>query len=118
MAYLAYIVESCQDAIVGKTLDGKVVSWNSGEEAIYGYSAAEMVGREVSVLVPSDRMNDLTQIYERVKRGERVERFETVRVRKNGTAVEASLTIFPLKDAQRKGVGASTVCLDISQNKN
>src|SRR5260221_13035125 len=108
MAYLAYIVESCQDAIVGKTLDGKVVSWNSGAEALYGYSAAEMVGREVSVLVPSDRMNDLTQIYERVKRGERVERFETVRVRKNGTAVEGWLTISPLKNSQGKVVAHST----------
>ena len=117
MAYLASIVESCQDAIVGKTLDGKVVSWNSGAEALYGYSAAEMIGREISLLVPSDRMNDLTELYERVKRGERVERFETVRVRKNGTPVEVSLTISPLKDASGKVVGASTVALDISKRK-
>ena len=117
MAYLASIVESCQDAIVGKTLDGIVVSWNSGAEALYGYSAAEMVGREVSILVPSDRMNDRTELYERVKRGERVERFETVRVRKNGTPVEVSLTISPLKDASGKVVGASTVALDISKRK-
>jgi len=117
MAYLASIVESCQDAIVGKTLDGIVVSWNSGAEALYGYSAAEMVGREVSLLVPSDRMNDRTEVYERVKRGERVERFETVRVRKNGTPVEVSLTISPLKDANGKVVGASTVALDISKKK-
>src|SRR5437667_8045302 len=76
-----------------------------------------MVGREISLLVPSNRMNDLTEIYERVKRGERVERFETVRVRKNGTPVEVSLTISPLKDAHGKVIGVSTVALDISKRK-
>jgi PAS domain S-box-containing protein len=117
MAYLASIVESCQDAIVGKALDGTVVSWNSGAEALYGYSAKEMVGHEISLLIPPDRMNDQVQMYERVKRGERVERFETVRVRKDGSKVEVSLTISPLKDANGKVVGASTVALDITKRK-
>jgi len=117
MAYLASIVESCQEAIMGLTLDGAVVSWNAGAELLYGYQAAEMIGRSISVLVPPSRTHDLPAIFEKVKRGERVERFETVRLRKDGTPLEVSLTVSPVKDAQGRVLGASSVALDISKRK-
>jgi len=117
MAYLASIVESCQEAIVGKTLDGTIVSWNSGAEGLYGYTAAEMIGRSITVLVPPTRPHDLPEIYQRVRMGERIERYETVRVRKGGALVEVALTVSPVKDAQGNVIGASTVALDISKRK-
>ena len=105
-AYLASIVESCDDAIIGKMLDGTVVSWNRGAERLYGYSAAEMIGRSVSILVPSYRPEELPEIYETIKRGEGVDGLETVRIRKDGTPVEVSLTISPIKDAAGRPVDA------------
>ena len=117
MAYLASIVSSCQDAIVGTDLQATVVSWNTGAEALYGYSAAEMVGRSISTLIPADRPQDLPEIYQNLSRVDRAERFETVRIRKDGSQVEVSLTISPLKDAHGKVIGVSTVALDISKRK-
>jgi len=117
LAYLASIVSSCQDAIVGTDLQGQVVSWNTGAEALYGYTAADMVGRSVSVLIPADRPQDLTEINQNLAHVERGERLETVRRRKDGSQVEVSLTISPLKDPQGKIIGASTVALDISKRK-
>jgi PAS domain S-box-containing protein len=115
--YLASIVQSCDDAIIGKTLDGTVVSWNRGAERLYGYSAAEMVGRSISVLIPSYRPEELPEIVETIRRGEGVDGLETVRLRKDGTPVEVSLTISPIKDASGRVVGASTVARDISLRK-
>ena len=117
MAYLASIVSSCQDAIVGTDLHGTVVSWNAGAEALYGYAAAEMVGRSIATLIPSDRPQDLPEIHQNLGRVERAERFETIRIRKDGSQVEVSLTISPLKDSQGKIIGVSTVGLDISKRK-
>jgi len=114
---LASIVETCHDAIVGKTLDGTVVSWNAGAERLYGYTAAEMVGRSISVLTPPHRPPDMPEIWQKINQGERLERFETVRIRKDGSLVEVSLTISPLRDAQGKVVGASSVALDITKRK-
>jgi PAS domain S-box-containing protein len=116
-SYLASIVESCDDAIIGKTLDGTVVSWNTGAERIYGYSAAEMIGRSISVLIPSYRPEELPEIHDAIKRGEAVDGLETVRIRKDGAAVEVSLTISPIKDAGGRVVGASTVARDITRHK-
>ena len=116
-AYLASIVESCDDAIIGKTLDGTVVSWNPGAERIYGYSAAEMIGRSISVLIPSYRPEELPEIFETIKQGKGVDGLETVRIRKDGTPVEVSLTISPIKDAGGRVVGASTVARDITRRK-
>ena len=116
-AYLASIVQFCDDAIIGKTLDGTVVSWNPGAERLYGYSAAEMVGRSISTLIPSYRPEELPDIFDAIKRGEAVEGLETVRIRKDGTAVEVSLTISPIKDAGGRVVGASTVARDITRRK-
>jgi two-component system, cell cycle sensor histidine kinase and response regulator CckA len=116
-AYLASIVQFCDDAIIGKTLDGTVVSWNKGAERLYGYSAAEIIGRSISVLIPSYRPEELPEIYDTIKRDGGVDGLETVRIRKDGTAVEVSLTISPIKDAGGRVVGASTVARDITRHK-
>jgi PAS domain S-box-containing protein len=116
-AYLASIVEFCDDAIIGKTLDGTVVSWNAGAERVYAYSAAEMIGRSISVLIPSYRREELPEIFDMIMKGERVDGLETVRIRKDGTSVEVSLTISPIKDAHGRVVGASTVARDITRRK-
>jgi PAS domain S-box-containing protein len=116
-AYLASIVEFCDDAIIGKTLDGTVVSWNAGAERVYAYSAAEMIGRSISVLIPSYRREELPEIFDMIMKGERVDGLETVRIRKDGTSVEVSLTISPIKDANGRVVGASTVARDITRRK-
>jgi len=115
--YLASIVESCDDAIVGKTLEGVVVSWNRGAERLYGYTAEEMIGRSVSVLISPNRPEELPDILETIKRGEGVDRLETVRLRKGGTPVDVSLTISPIKDVSGRVVGASTVARDITSRK-
>jgi len=115
--YLASIVQSCDDAIIGKTLEGIVVSWNAGAERLYGYSAEEMIGRSISVLIPSFRPEELPGIFEAIRRGEGVDGHETVRIRKDGKPVEVSLTISPIKDATGRVVGASTVARDITRRK-
>ncbi len=117
MAYLASIVSSCQDAIVGTSLEGTVVSWNAGAEALYGYTAEEMIGKPVTTLVPANRPDEFPEIYRESQPLERVERFETIRLRKDETLVEVSLTISPLKDPHGKIIGASTVSFDISKRK-
>jgi PAS domain S-box-containing protein len=115
--FQASVVESCNDAITGKTLDGTVLSWNAAAEWIYGYTAAEMIGRSVSVLIPSYRPDEFAEMIEKLTRGERVQDFETVRVRKDGATVEVSLTISPIKDACACIIGVSTVARDITQRK-
>jgi PAS domain S-box-containing protein len=116
-AYLASIVQSCDDAIIGKTLEGVVVSWNFGAERLYGYGADEMIGRSISLLIPPYRPEELPEIFETIKRGEAVDGLETVRIRKDGKPVEVSLTISPIKDATGRIVGASTVARDITRRK-
>jgi PAS domain S-box-containing protein len=117
-AFLAAIVESSDDAIYGKTLDGTILSWNRGAERMYGYLAAEIVGRPVSEMVPSTKPDEVPQILERVKRGERVDHFETARVRKDGEVIDVSLNVSPIRDASGKIIGASTTARDITeQNK-
>ncbi|SPE61532.1 putative PAS/PAC sensor protein [Verrucomicrobia bacterium] len=116
-AHLAAIVESCTDAIFSKTLDGTILSWNSGAERLYGFTAQEMIGQSVSRLVPAYRPNELPEILKRIGRGERVQAVETIRLRKDGSAVEVSLTISPIKDGVGRIIGASTVARDITQSK-
>jgi PAS domain S-box-containing protein len=116
-AFLASIVQSCDDAIVGKTLEGAVVSWNPGAERLYGYKAVEMLGRSVSILIPSARSAELRDILGKLKRGEHVEHFETVRLRKDGTPLQVSLTISPIKDPAGRIIGASSVARDITERK-
>ena len=116
-AYLASIVQTCEDAIIGKTLDGTIVSWNAGAEKLYGYSAIEMMGQSISVLFPPYRPDEFDEIMQKVRRGEQVRQLETVRLRKDGQPVEVSLTISPIRDAEGKVIGASSVARDITKRK-
>jgi len=117
MAHLASIVESCEDAIVGETLDGVVTSWNTGAQRLYGYAPQEMIGRPVSILVPAFRSYDLPEIYDQLKRGQLLEPFETVRLRKDSKAIDVSLTVSPIRDRDGRVMGASTVARDITRRK-
>jgi PAS domain S-box-containing protein len=116
-AYLASLVESCEEAIIGQTLDGTVVSWNVGAERLFGYPSAEMLGRSIQVLIPSYRPQEWPEMAEKLKNGEYIEGVETVRVRKDGSAVEVSLTVSPIRDANGRIIGASNVARDITQRK-
>jgi PAS domain S-box-containing protein len=116
-ARLAAIVATSDDAIVSKDLHGIVKTWNAAAERIFGYTAAEMIGRPITLLVPADRPNEENEILERLKRGERVDHFETVRVRKDGRRIDVSVTISPIKNAQGQVVGASKIARDISTLK-
>lgn len=115
--FLAAIVDSSDDAIIGKTLDGRIVSWNAGAERIYGYAEEEILGSPIGILLPPNSHDEVPQILDRIRRGERVDHFETVRVRKNGEKVDVSLSVAPIKDASGKIVGASTVARDITEQK-
>ena len=115
---LAAIVDSSDDAILGKTLEGTITSWNRAAEKLYGYSAQEIVGKHISTLVPPDRPGEVADILERVRRGEAVDHLETVRLCKDGTLIEMSLTVSPVRDADGAIVGASTIGRDISDRKN
>ena len=116
-AFLASLVESCEDAIIGTTLDGLVVSWNSGAQHLYGYAADEILGRSTAVLFPRYRPQELPEILERIKHGERMEHLETVRIRKDGSPVEVSLGISPVKDEHGSIIGVSTIAYDITRRK-
>jgi PAS domain S-box-containing protein len=114
---LAAIVDSSEDAIVSKTLDGIITTWNTGAERLFGYTASEAVGQHISLIIPSNRKDEETVILERIRRGERIEHFDTVRVRKDKTQFDISLTISPVRDANGKIVGASKIARDITQRK-
>jgi PAS domain S-box-containing protein len=115
--YLASIVESSDDAIISIDLDGIITSWNSGAERVYGYTAEETIGKPVLMLIPSNRHDEGPAILERIKRGERVEHYETVRQRKQGSVIDISLTVSPIRNAQGKIIGASKVSRDIVERK-
>ena len=114
---LAAIVDSSDDAIVSKTLDGIITSWNASAERLFGYSASEAVGQHISLVIPVNRRDEETVIIDRIKRGERIEHFDTVRMRKDKTLFDVSLTISPLRDASGKIIGASKIARDITQRK-
>src|SRR5262249_30535021 len=116
-ALLASIVESSDDAIIGKTLEGKIISWNKGAQNLYGYSAEEVIGRPISILIPPDRADDFPEIMDRLKRGESVDHYETERIRKDGKKVSVSLTISPLKNGAGNITGAATIARDITARK-
>ncbi len=116
-ARLAAIVESSEDAIISKTLKGVVQTWNKGAEQVYGYSAVEMVGRPMSILLPPDRPDEEAAILERLGRGERVDHFETARMRKDGTRIEVSLTISPVYDSEGRVIAASHVARDTTEQR-
>jgi PAS domain S-box-containing protein len=114
---LAAIVDSSEDAIVSKSLDGVITSWNQGAERLYGYTAQEAIGKNITLIIPSDRRQEEAMILDRLRRGERVEHFETVRVGKNGRLHDISLTISPVKDGSGRVIGASKVAHDITEQK-
>jgi two-component system sensor kinase FixL len=115
---LAAIVESSEDAIIAKDPGGTILSWNQAAERMYGYSAGEIIGRNISVLVPGDYREELEGIMRRVAAGERVQHFETVRVTKAGDRREVSLTISPLRNEAGEIMGASTIARDITQRNS
>ncbi len=114
---LAAIVESSDDAIVSKSLDGRILSWNAGAERLYGYPADEAVGRSITMLVPPDRHAEEPAILERLGRGERIEHFETVRLTKQGRLIDVSVTSSPVRDGAGRVIGASHVARDITSRK-
>ncbi len=114
---LAAIVESSDDAIVSKNLEGVITSWNKGAERIFGYSPEEAVGHNITFIIPPDLWEEEAKILQRLRRGERVKHIETVRLRKDGTRIHVSLTISPVKDSSGRVVGASKVARDITQQK-
>jgi PAS domain S-box-containing protein len=114
---LASIVESSDDAIVSKNLDGVITSWNRGAERVFGYSAEEAIGQPITIVIPQDRQDEERTILTRIRRGERVDHFETVRQRKHGSLIVVSLTVSPVKNAEGKIVGASKIARDITEQK-
>jgi PAS domain S-box-containing protein len=112
---LASIVESSDDAIVSKNLDGVIMTWNRGAERLFGYAAAEVIGKSINILIPPDHIEEEPKILARLRRGERVDHFETIRVRKDGARLNISLTISPVKNAQGLVVGASKIARDITE---
>ncbi len=114
---LALIVDSSQDAIIGKNLDGVVTHWNKGAEEIYGYTAQEMIGRNISTLAPDDRMDEITEILHQIRNGQRVEYFESVRVTKDKRKLNMSISVSPIYDQEGRVVGASTIARNITAQK-
>jgi PAS domain S-box-containing protein len=116
-AFLAAIVESSEDVIIGKNLDGIILSWNTGAEHLYGYRAAEVINQPITMLVPPDRTDEIRQILARIKRGEQITHYETERCKKDRTPFTVSLTISPIRDATGAITGASTIARDITMRK-
>jgi PAS domain S-box-containing protein len=116
-AHLAAIVASSEDAIISKTLQGVVTSWNAAAERLFGYSAAEMIGQPILRVIPQELQHEEAEILAKLRRGERIERYETVRVRKDGRRVEISLTISPIRDSAGRIVGAAKVAHDITARR-
>jgi PAS domain S-box-containing protein len=116
-ALLAAIVATTDDAIVSKTLDGIILTWNAGAERLFGYSADEAIGQSIALVIPPERQDEEMSILSRLRSGERLEHFETVRITKDGRRIDVSLTVSPLRDASGRVFGASKVARDITQRK-
>src|SRR5580700_4050232 len=114
---LASIVDSSDDAIISKTLEGVITSWNAGAERIFGYTAKEAIGQHISMIIPRDHLDEETSILARLNRGERINHFDAIRVRKDGTKLEISLSISPVRDSAGKIIGAAKIARDISERK-
>jgi PAS domain S-box-containing protein len=115
--HLVAIVESSDDAIISQTLEGLITSWNRGAQRLYGYTAQEVLGKPVSILIPPDLTDEFLQILERLSRGEYIDHYETQRLRKDGTRLDVSLTISPIRDASGRLIGASKIAHDITERK-
>ncbi len=117
IARLAAIVNSADDAIVSKTLDGVITSWNRAAQAMFGWTAAEAVGQRITLIIPRERWHEEDEVLARVRKGESIDHFDTVRVRKNGERIDVSLTVSPVKDARGRIIGASKIARDVSDRK-
>ena len=117
LRWVASIVDFSDDAIVSKNLDGVITSWNRGAERVFGYTAEEAIGQPITILIPRDRHAEEGTILTRIRRGERIDHFETVRQRKNGSLIVVSLTVSPVKNANGEVVGASKIARDVSEQK-
>jgi PAS domain S-box-containing protein len=117
LRWLASIVESSDDSIISEDLDGIITSWNNGAKRLFGYTAEEAVGKSITILIPPDRHDEERTILERIRRGERIEHYETVRQCKHGSLIVVSLTVSPVKNAEGKIVGASKIARDITERK-
>ena len=115
--WLSSIVESSDDAIVSKSLNGIIATWNKGAERIFGYPAEEAIGRPITIVIPEDRQNEETEILRRIRGGERIDHFETIRRRKDGRLIAISLTVSPVKNAEGEIIGASKIARDITEQK-
>ncbi len=117
MGLLAAIVDSSDDAIISKTLEGVITSWNAGAERLFGYTAKEAIGQHISMIIPRDRRDEETSILARLSQGERIDHFDTIRLQKDSSKLEISLTISPIRDASGKIIGASKIARDIAGRK-
>src|SRR6476659_954284 len=115
--WLAALVESADDAIISKTLDGIITSWNKGAERIFGYTPDEVIGKSITILIPEDHEDEEPAILARLKAGERIEHYETIRVRKDGSQVDISLTVSPIIGPGGQIIGASKIARDISESR-
>src|SRR5262249_8852137 len=113
-ALLAAIVDSTDDAIISKDLNGRILSWNAAAERLFGYKPEEIIGKSVQLLLPAGRADDFFSILDRVRRGERIAQYETIRKRKDGSLVEVSLTVSPIRDKSGKIIGASKIARDLT----
>src|SRR5262249_31246494 len=114
---LAAIVDSSDDAIVSKTLEGVVTSWNRGAERIFGWTVAEAIGRHITLIIPHERWPEEDEVLARIRRGDRVDHYETVRVTRDGQHLDVSLTVSPVRDATGRIVGASKIARDITERR-
>lgn len=117
-ALLAAIVESSDDAIISKDLDGIITSWNGAAESIFGYTASEAIGRHISLIIPEDRLDEETRIITRIRNGQRVEHFDTLRRRRDGSLVAISVTVSPVRNREGRVIGASKTARDITERRH
>src|SRR5215217_4775994 len=115
--WLSALIDSADDAIISKTLDGIITSWNNGAQRIFGYTADEVIGKPVTILIPKDHEDEEPTILARLRAGKRIEHYETIRVRKDGKLLDISLTVSPIKGPNGEIVGASKIARDITEQK-
>ena len=116
--HYAAIVESSDDAILSKDVNGVITSWNSGAQRLFGYASEEVLGKPINILIPSELHDEEPMILERIRRGERIDQYETVRQRKDGSLVNISLTVSPIRSSTGSIVGASKIARDITERKS
>ena len=115
--FLASMVDSSDDAIIGKTLEGIITSWNRAAESMYGYSADEIIGKPISILLPADRPSEMDELLRKIRKGARVDHYETLRKRRDGGIIHVSLTLSPIRDVSGALIGASSIARDITERK-